>query len=154
MVKWRTCGFKLLRTGGRMRELRENNKLTSTCSLFTVFRSDTIEFLSSSSHKPSPNTSDPRIYGREKKLIIWGKAEANLWILTKNIKLKRHRTYFAQHDPTSWLILMIDFWIFINWKFVNYWPESDEWSFEQWLLFWNNPLILRLNHLQSCQHKR
>lgn len=36
-------------------------KLTSTCSLFTLFRSETMEFLSSKSHKPIPNTSDPRI---------------------------------------------------------------------------------------------
>jgi hypothetical protein len=37
------------------------DQLTSTCSLLTLLSNETMEFLSSNSHKPSPSTSEPRI---------------------------------------------------------------------------------------------
>lgn len=84
---------------------RPSVKLTSTCSLLTLLRSETIEFLSNSSQRPSPSTSDPRICAKTKVKLEVSLYETTSKELTKKTKLKRHKIYLAQHDPTSWLIL-------------------------------------------------
>lgn len=62
-----TASFRVLCYGNSIYLTRgkigiiSNSTLTSTCSLFTLFKSDMIEFLSANSHIPSASTRDPRI---------------------------------------------------------------------------------------------
>lgn len=109
--RWESLGVDVFGETGLDYELEylfpssteSNALLTSTCSLLTLFSSETMEFLSSKSHRPSPNTRDPRIWNSKVVLIyrLLTNTKCIKFALTKKIKLNRQRMYFAQHDPIS-----------------------------------------------------